>query len=216
MKYTFLIPATFLLLILSAFTTVDPQPITIFTIGDSTMADYNTQNGYQGRGWAQMLPCFLTEANVKIENHASSGRSTLSFINEGRWDKVLSRLKKGDYVFIQFGHNDEKTTKELHTVPGGSFDENLRKFIRETRAKGAYPVLFNSIVRRNYPPSGYVGERKDRYETEGDILVDTHGEYVVAPRRVAKEMNVPFVDMTRLTHDLVTTIRSEYNPLFFN
>ena len=100
MKYTFLIPATFLLLILSAFTTVDTQPITIFTIGDSTMADYNTQNGYQGRGWAQMLPCFLTEANVKIENHASSGRSTLSFINEGRWDKVLSRLKKGDYVFI--------------------------------------------------------------------------------------------------------------------
>ncbi len=120
MKYTFLIPATFLLLILSAFTTVDTQPITIFTIGDSTMADYNTQNGYQGRGWAQMLPCFLTEANVKIENHASSGRSTFSFINEGRWDKVLSRLKKGDYVFIQFGHNDEKTTKELHTVPGGS------------------------------------------------------------------------------------------------
>ena len=209
MKYTFLIPATFLLLILSAFTTVDTQPITIFTIGDSTMADYNTQNGYQGRGWAQMLPCFLTEANVKIENHASSGRSTLSFINEGRWDKVLSRLKKGDYVFIQFGHNDEKTTKELHTVPGGSFDENLRKFIRETRAKGAYPVLFNSIVRRNYPPSGYVGERKDRYETEGDILVDTHGEYVVAPRRVAKEMNVPFVDMTRLTHDLVTQLGPE-------
>ena len=87
--------------------------------------------------------------------------------------------------------------------------KNLRKFIRETRAKGAYPVLFNSIVRRNYPPSGYVGERKDRYETEGDILVDTHGEYVVAPRRVAKEMNVPFVDMTRLTHDLVTQLGPE-------
>ena len=101
-----------------------PKEITIHTIGDSTMESKpeDTESNPNGqRGWAQMLPCFLTEANVKIENHASSGRSTLSFINEGRWDKVLSRLKKGGYVFIQFGHNDEKTTKELHTVPGGSF-----------------------------------------------------------------------------------------------
>ena len=105
------------------------------------------------RGWGQMLPGFLTD-DVRVDNHAMNGRSSLSFINEGRWDTVLSKLKSGDYVFIQFGHNDEKPAEKLHTVPGSTFDGNLRRFVRETREKGAHPVLFNSIVRRNFPPEG--------------------------------------------------------------
>lgn len=72
---------------------------------------------------------FFHSLMYSADNHAMNGRSTLSFINEGRWDIVLSRMKKGDYVFIQFGHNDEKTAKNLHTDPGSTFDENLRRFV---------------------------------------------------------------------------------------
>ena len=129
------------ILLFSAFITEKKDVITIFMIGDSTMANKSLKNGNLERGWGQMLPCFLTE-DVAVDNHAMNGRSSLSFINEGRWDAVLAKLKKGDYVFIQFGHNDEKASEKLHTDPGTTFDDNLRRFVRETREKGAYPVLF--------------------------------------------------------------------------
>jgi lysophospholipase L1-like esterase len=182
-------------------------------IGDSTMANKSLKNGNLERGWGQMLPCFLTE-DVAVDNHAMNGRSSLSFINEGRWDAVLAKLKKGDYVFIQFGHNDEKASEKLHTDPGTTFDDNLRRFVRETREKGAYPVLFNSIVRRNFPPEG-VTEPKGSYEVEGNVLVDTHGEYLNSPRRVAEEMDVPFVDLNKLTHDLVVNLGVEKSKSLF-
>ena len=189
------------------------QPVTIFMIGDSTMADKSLKNGNLERGWGQMLTDVLS-GEIKVENYAKDGRSTKSFIAEGRWETVMARLKKGDYVFIQFGHNDEKTDSALHTVVGGSFDENLRRFVRETRAKGAFPVLFNSIVRRNFPPEG-MKEHRYVYEKEGDILVDTHGEYREVPRKVAMEMNVPFVDANRLTHDLVVGLGVEESKKLF-
>lgn len=182
-------------------------------IGDSTMANKSLRNGNLERGWGQMLPGFLTD-DVRVDNHAMNGRSSLSFINEGRWDTVLSKLKSGDYVFIQFGHNDEKPAEKLHTVPGSTFDGNLRRFVRETREKGAHPVLFNSIVRRNFPPEGAT-ENKGSYEVEGNTLVDTHGEYLESPRRVAKEMNVPFVDLNKLTHDLVVGMGVEKSKSLF-
>ena len=90
------------------------------------------------------------DSHVVVDNHAVNGRSTKSFINEGRWDKVLAKIKPGDYVFIQFGHNDEKPQPERHTDPGTTFDDNLRKFVNETRSKGGIPVLFNAVVRRNF------------------------------------------------------------------
>lgn len=200
-------------LFLSAFTTEKGRIITIFMIGDSTMADRNTDNGNPERGWGQMLPRFLTE-DLVLENHAACGRSTLSFINEGRWQAVLDRLKKGDYVIIQFGHNDEKTDSALHTNPGRTFDENLRKFVRETREKGANPILMNSIVRRNYPPTPDT-QHQYTYEKEGNILVDSHGKYADAPREVAMEMNVPFVDMNKLTHELVSEMGMERSKELF-
>lgn len=196
-----------MILSLSAFMQKEKDPITIFTIGDSTMANKNTDKQNQERGWGQMLQLFFNEG-VVIDNHAKNGRSTLSFINEGLWDQVLSKLKKGDYVFIQFGHNDEKPDVKLHTDPATTFAENLRRFVRETQARGAHPVLFNSIVRRNFPPKG-VKENKGSYETEGDSLVDTHGEYLETPKKVALEMNVPFIDMNKLTHDLVVSLGRE-------
>ena len=201
------------ILLFSAFITEKKEVITIFMIGDSTMANKSLKNGNLERGWGQMLPCFLTD-DVVVDNHAMNGRSSLSFINEGRWDVVLDKLKMGDYVFIQFGHNDKKASEKLHTDPGTTFDDNLRRFVRETREKGAYPVLFNSIVRRNFPPEG-VTEPKGSYEVEGNVLVDTHGEYLNSPRRVAEEMDVPFVDLNKLTHNLVVDMGVEKSKSLF-
>lgn len=190
-------------------------------IGDSTMANKKLDGGNPERGWGQMLPGFLSE-DIRVDNHAVNGRSSKSFIDEGRWDKVLSLIGKGDYVFIQFGHNDEKPGLDRHTDPGTTFDANLRRFVNETREKGGIPVLFNSIVRRNFglrtdtatladavkqddavlDPRGSARPLEEQPQ-EGDKLIDTHGAYLDSPRRVAEELNVPFVDMNRITHDLV-------------
>ena len=127
----------------------EQRDITIFMIGDSTMANKNLVGGNPERGWGQMLPGFFTE-NIRVCNYAKNGRSSKSFIDEGLWDEVISQVRKGDYVFIQFGHNDEKPDELRHTVPGSTFDDNLRRFVKETKEKGGIPVLFNSIVRRNF------------------------------------------------------------------
>ena len=114
------------------------------------MANKDTSKGSPERGWGMVLQHFFTDA-VEVDNHAQNGRSTKSFINEGRWDKVLARIRPGDYVFIQFGHNDEKYKKEkVYTAPGGTFDANLRRFVLEARQRGGIPVLFNAIVRRKF------------------------------------------------------------------
>lgn len=215
-----------LLLILTAFKTENPV-ITIFMIGDSTMADKNTEGGNPERGWGQMLPGFFSE-EVRVDNHAINGRSSKSFIDEGRWDKVLSLIKKGDYVFIQFGHNDEKNDPERHTDAGSTFDGNLRRFVNEARAKGGIPVLFSPIVRRNFAMSAdsttiWNAVKQDDLRpdtqnetlTEGNQLVDTHGDYRLSPLHVARELNVPFVDMNRITHNLVESMGPENSKRLF-
>ena len=123
--------------------------ITIFMIGDSTMANKQIKNGNLERGWGMALQCYFDDA-IRVDNHAVNGRSSKSFIDEGRWQKVVDKIRPGDYVFIQFGHNDEKPKADRHTDPGSTFDDNLRRFVRETRAKGGIPVLFNCVVRRNF------------------------------------------------------------------
>ncbi len=211
-----------LLLLFSSFEIGRPV-VTIFMIGDSTMANKELTGENSERGWGQMLPGFLSE-EIRVENHAVNGRSSKSFIDEGRWDIVVSRIKKGDYVFIQFGHNDEKDDPKRHTDPGSSFDANLVRFVNETRAKGGIPVLFNSIVRRNFglPGSNAIKNAISQDDIRKNInqdtaykainktlsakevkLIDTHGAYLDSPRNVAKELKVPFVDMNRITHDLV-------------
>ena len=206
-----------LLFVLTAFTPAK-RNITIFTIGDSTMANKKLEGGNPERGWGQMLSRYFTD-EITIDNHAVNGRSSKSFINEGRWETVLSKIQRGDYVFIQFGHNDEKDDPNRHTDPGTTFDANLKKFVEDTRAKGGIPVLFNSIVRRNF---GKADENavanaikqddirngidpkapKDSIE-EGAKLIDTHGAYLVSPKNVAEELNATFIDLNSLTHKLV-------------
>ena len=106
----------------------------------------------------------LFDAGVVVENHAVNGRSTRSFRDEGRWDPIYAKLRPGDYVFIEFGHNDQKVNTVRFSTPD-DYAENLRRYIRETREKGAVPVLLTPIVRRNF--------------VDG-ILTDTHGEYLTA------------------------------------
>ena len=125
-----------------------------------------------------------------VKNYAVSGRSTKSFIDEGRWDKVKSQIKPGDYVLVQFGSNDQKNQDpKRYTDPETTFKDNFRKFVSETREEGGIPLLATSIVRR-------------RWNKEGELM-DTHGRYVEAVREIAKEMNVPIIDMQISTRQLV-------------
>ncbi|MEC7783437.1 MAG: rhamnogalacturonan acetylesterase [Bacteroidota bacterium] len=166
------------------------EPVDIWLIGDSTMARKSASRNPES-GWGEGLKEFFTE-KATIHNHAASGRSTRSFITEKRWETVKDSLKPGDFVIIQFGHNDEKNTPELHTNPETNFKENLEKFILETKQQGAHPILCSAIVRRHF---------------ESDTsLVDTHGTYIDATQQTAKNTGVPYVDMEQLTHDLVLNL----------
>ena len=186
---------------------------TIFIIGDSTAANKSQFETNPERGWGMVLQGFFDE-NIWVDNHAVNGRSSKSFIDEGRWQKVFDKIKPGDYVFIQFGHNDEKSDPKRHTEPGSTFDDNLRKFVRETRLKGGIPVLFNAVVRRNFyrEADNSVDDeslRNTHYADEkvnSDTLIDTHGAYLLSPRNVAREMNVHFIDANKITHDLVQSM----------
>jgi len=124
-----------------------------------------------------------------------NGRSTKSFITEGRWKAVLDSLQPGDYVFIQFGHNDQKIQDSTrYTEPFTSYRRNLERFVRETREKGATPILFTSIVRRKF---------------DNGFLIDSHGNYPLVARLVAAEKNVPMVDLQLLTAGAVTALGDE-------
>ncbi|MCM1206744.1 MAG: rhamnogalacturonan acetylesterase [Firmicutes bacterium] len=124
---------------------------TVFVIGDSTAAEKDISKGSPERGWGMMLQGCFSE-DIVVDNHARNGRSSRSFIDEGLWQKVLDRMKPGDYVLIQFGHNDEKHDREGKTKrfakPGTTFDANLERYVRETREKGGIPVLLNCVERR--------------------------------------------------------------------
>ncbi|MBQ3635231.1 MAG: pectin esterase [Bacteroidales bacterium] len=187
---------------------------TIFMIGDSTMANKSLRSGNEERGWGQALPGFL-DGEVRVSNHAKNGRSSKSFIDEGLWAEVEKQMQAGDYLIIQFGHNDEKPKEDRHTDPGSTFDANLRMFAKVAKSKGATPIICNSIVRRNFAKvEDAVGQDdaagvSKATEVEGKELIDTHGEYVVAPRNVAEADGVIFIDMNKLTHDLVESMGPE-------
>lgn len=204
------------ILVLLAMTSATKRPVTLFIIGDSTAANKDISNDKQERGWGMELQGFFTD-KILVENHAVNGRSSKSFIDEGRWQTVLERIQPGDYVFIQFGHNDEKPQEARHTDPGTTFDANLRKFVIETKEKGGIPVLLNAVVRRNFylkPEKQDDDEllRNTTYKGEkvnSDTLVDTHGAYILSPRHVAEETGTVFIDANRITHDIEQSLGVE-------
>jgi lysophospholipase L1-like esterase len=170
------------------------KPVRLFLIGDSTMAD-KPLIGTAERGWGQVFPLFF-QRDVLVENHARNGRSTKSFITEGRWQTVLDKLQAGDYVFIQFGHNDAKkedTSRyaEAHT----DYKNNLLRFVNDARSKGATPILLTPVSRRQFDDHG--------------TLVDTHGDYPGVVRELAAEQKVPLIDVHQSSMQLLTTLGPE-------
>ncbi|MDB5121879.1 MAG: lipolytic protein family [Mucilaginibacter sp.] len=188
--------------------TLSRKKVVIYSIGDSTMAQYDQQeeDKYQGgkdyplRGWMMMMPDFFND-NVVIHNAAVSGRSTKNFREEGYWKKVIDSVKPKDYVFIQFGHNDEKTDSVHHTDPKTTFRQNLINYIVEVKQKRAYPVLITSITRRKFDDKG--------------ILVDTHGEYVTVVRELAHDMKIPLIDLAKKTSGLIQSLGPEESKKLF-
>lgn len=155
------------------------QTMTVFLAGDSTVTD-QLESGYPYCGWGQLLPAQFKH-DVAVDNHAHSGRSSRSFIDEGRLDAILEKIKPSDFLFIQFGHNDEKPDPARGTEPFTTYKQYLKKYIDAAHAAHAIPVLITPVHRR--------------YFGEDGKLTDTHGDYIVAVRELAAEENVPLIDL---------------------
>lgn len=180
---------TLFILVLFMAGCAKPPVYNVYLAGDSTMAD-KKPDAYPETGWGQVFPEFFDSAKVVFENHAINGRSSKSFIYEGRWDSLMGRVSPGSYVFIQFGHNDESPSKGERYSPLPEFKNNLRRYVKDVRAKGAVPILMTSVVRRKFNENGE--------------LIPTHGEYPDATIEVAREMNVPLIDHRALSADVVS------------
>jgi len=176
------------------------QPITIFLAGDSTMAPKQPDKRPE-TGWGETLGQLFKEGTVKIDNRAMNGRSTKTFISEGRWQAIIDDLKPGDYVFIQFGHNDESKDKGERYTPPEDYRRNLIRFVHEVRTKNGNPVLLTPVIRRKFGTNGN--------------FVDTHGEYPDIVRDVAKEQNVPLIDMHRKSEAMIKNLGVEDSRKLF-
>lgn len=153
----------------------------IFWAGDSTVQT-NDITTYPQTGIGQVFSLYLKE-EYTVCNHAKNGRSTKSFMDEGRLAQIDAKIGEGDFLFIQFGHNDEKDQDPArYTVPGATFDENLRVFINVARKHGAHPVLITPLERRCFEDNGMLGE-------------GAHGPYVEAIKNVAVAEDVPLIDL---------------------
>ena len=190
----------FLLIIcVLCFAPVCGHNLRVFLIGDSTCATKDLEKQNPERGWGHLFqPLFDT--SVEVENHATNGRSTKSFRDEGRWTAVYDRLRPGDYVFIQFGHNDQKQQDSTRYASPEQYIRNLRRYVQETRTKGGIPVLLTPIVRRRF--------------TNG-VLEDTHGLYAVAMRRLAVEEHTVLIDAEQLTRAWVSDLGAEASKAYY-
>ncbi len=172
----------------------------IYYIGDSTVA-FNKIHTYPQTGMSQGLPLYLKDG-VQVISLAKNGRSTKSFLDEGRFVPAQQGMEAGDFLFIQFGHNDEKDDPARHTDPNGSFRDNLRYFINEARQKGALPVLITPIARR-------------LFDENGIFMPGSHGLYPDAVRQVGREEKVAVADLTALTEAFLAQLGDEPSkPLF--
>lgn len=191
------------------------RPVHLFMAGDSTMAQkvlsktvtdsvtgQKFEEPFQERGWGMLLTEYLKEDKVVIDNLAQNGRSTRTFIEQGWWDKIITQVQPGDYVIIQFGHNDCAQDKpDRYTTPD-AYRANLIRFVTEVKAKGGNPVICTSIARRKFDKDG--------------TLVDTHGEYPVIAREVAGQQHIPMIDMQKLTSEWLMREGVEASKQFFH
>lgn len=195
------------------------QEVRVHTIGDSTMADY-VENTTRTRGWGEMFQEFFYP-EVEVINYARGGRSSRSFYQEGRWEKVKNNLRKGDYVLIQFAHNDEKEGGKdgadgRGTAPWTTYKSYLEKYVDETRSLGGKPIFVTPIVRRYFQKDGTISPKGCH-----DLSIapdDSTLNYVRVMKYVAQEWHVPVVDMTASTKAFVeqlgetATVKQIYVP----
>jgi lysophospholipase L1-like esterase len=186
---------------LLAFTLPPKKKIKVYMIGDSTMCEYEAKR-QPLTGWGMPFKYFF-DSTVQINNRARGGRSTRTFISEGRWQPIADSLEEGDYVLMQFGHNDEakeEKYKDRYT-PVPDYRTNLIKFITETRGRNAIPVIITPVSRIRFDKEG-------RQE-------ETHTEYTAACYEVAKEYKVPLVDLDKMSRDLYTRLGPVGTKLLF-
>lgn len=175
---------------------------TIHLMGDSTMAEKDLAKAGPERGWGMMFQNFLDPAQVKVVNYARNGRSTKNFIDTGDWNRVYGSIAPGDWVFIQFGHNDSKESDSTrYAAPWGAYQDNLRMFVEGVREKGGKPVLLTPVARRWFKENGL-----DR---------NCHGDYPAAMKQVAQETGTPLLDVTTATLDWLEGLGDEASKACF-
>jgi lysophospholipase L1-like esterase len=181
------------------------RPRTLYIAGDSTAAQKYSDAAPE-TGWGMALPFFLhtgPHAGPRVANHAVNGRSSKSFIDEGRLDAVLAAIRPGDLLLVQFAHNDEKTTDPTrHTEPWTTYQECLRHYLAGARAKGARPVLATPVERRRFDAAG--------------TALPTHGEYPAAMRALAAQERVALLDVQALSLALWQQLGVEETKTYFN
>jgi lysophospholipase L1-like esterase len=179
--------------------TFPPRKTTVWLIGDSTMANKEIK-AYPETGWGMPFSNFF-DSTIVVDNRAKNGRSTQSFINEKLWQPVVDNMAAGDYVLVQFGHNDEVPTKKTYTTEE-QFRNNLVRYVNETRAKKAFPVLITPVARRKFDSSGHV--------------VGTHEVYSEIVRSVAAQLQVPLIDLDKKSQVMLQQFGPENSMLVYN
>ncbi len=179
---------------------IEPADVpTVYLAGDSTVTD---QPSEPAASWGQMLPAFLDDG-IAVANHAESGETLKSFVTELRLDKALSAMRPGDWLFIQFGHNDQKAQwPQTYVEAGTTYRAWLKAYIAEARRRGARPVLVTSPERRNFDAAGRIKP--------------TLGDYPDAVRAVAAEEQVPLIDLNRASVALYEALGPVVSPQAFN
>ena len=175
------------------------KKINIFIAGDSTASIKETK-AYPETGWGMPFVYFW-DSTVTVVNRAKNGRSTKSFIQEGLWKSITDEAQEGDYILIQFGHNDEVSTKKTYTTET-EFRNNLVQYVQESRNKKAIPVLITPVARRKFDSSGNI--------------VGTHDVYAQIVRDVAKAEHVPLIDLDKKAQQLYQQMGIETSKLLFN
>lgn len=185
-------------IILMAFSMPARKKITVYLIGDSTMSIKQVK-AYPETGWGVPFVYFF-DSTVTVDNRAQNGRSTRTFMAEGRWKPVVDNLQEGDYVFVQFGHNDEVKTKASYTTEE-EFKRNLTQYVNDARSKKAIPVLITPVARRKFDSSGNIES--------------THELYSAIVRTTAKELHVPLIDLDKKSQTLLQSMGVENSKLLF-
>lgn len=178
--------------------TRNDKAITLFLAGNSTVTD---QRFEPYSAWGQMLPYFFKPGGIAVANHAESGEALKSFTWEHRLQKIMSTIRPGDYLFIQFAHNDQKPNSSAYLEANTGYKEYLRKFIQMTRDHDAIPVLVTPMHRRNFDGQGNV--------------INTHGDYPEAMRQVALEEGVALIDLNNMSRDLYESLGPEESKKLF-